>query len=115
MLNIQEENLTKAYYSIGEVAEMFEVNTSLIRFWANEFPSIRLRKNKKGNRMFSPRNIMQYVEIYTLVKVKGFKLDGAKKAIKLAKQSGESPIPAGEHDTVIAKLELIKQQLLSLR
>lgn len=115
MPKIREEDLIKPYYSIGEVSKMFDVNTSLIRFWGNEFPTVRLRKNKKGNRMFSPKNILQYAEIYTLVKERGFTLDGAKKAIKNSKVTGESPIPHLEHQFVIDRLEEIRTKLIALR
>lgn len=114
MPKIDKENLIKPYYSIGEVAKMFDVNASLIRFWGNEFPTIRLRKNKKGNRMFSPKNILQYDEIYTLVKERGFTLEGAKKAIKASKSTGESPIPILPQQHVIDKLESIRKKLLEL-
>jgi len=54
---IHTENLTKLYYSIGEVAQMFDVNTSLIRFWEKEFKTIQPKKNRRGNRMFTPKDI----------------------------------------------------------
>ena len=58
----------KIYYSIGEVAEMFDVNTSLIRFWEKKFDIIKPNKNKKGNRMFTPKDVDNLKLIYHLVK-----------------------------------------------
>jgi len=78
-----EENSTgKYYYSIGEVAKMFGVTTSMIRYWENEFDVLRPRKNKKGNRLFTQRDVRYVHMIYHLTKVKGYTLSGAKMALK---------------------------------
>ena len=74
--------MEKTYYSIGEVAKMFGVNTSLIRFWENEFDIIKPRKNKKGNRMFTRNDVDNFHIIYHLVKERGFTLNGAKIKLK---------------------------------
>ena len=74
--------MEKVYYSIGEVAKMFGVNTSLIRFWENEFDIIKPRKNKKGNRMFTRNDVDNFHIIYHLVKERGFTLNGAKIKLK---------------------------------
>jgi DNA-binding transcriptional MerR regulator len=109
---IQESDLTKLYYSIGEVAKMFDVNTSLIRFWEKEFPSVKPKKNKKGNRLFSPKNVLEIQRIYILVKEDGHTLEGAKKALKSKSPTQES---STSHKDVIAKLESIKSKLLLLK
>ena len=75
------ENL-KLYYSIGEVATMFNVNTSLIRFWEKEFDILKPKKNKKGNRLFTQQDVDNLKLIFHLVKERGFTLEGAKKKIK---------------------------------
>ena len=72
----------KFYYSIGEVADMFGVNTSTIRYWEKEFDVLRPRKNKKGNRLFTERDVRYVHVIYQLLKVKGYTLVGAKQALK---------------------------------
>ena len=78
-----EENSTgKYYYSIGEVAKMCGVSTSMIRYWENEFDVLRPRKNKKGNRLFTQRDVRYVHVIYHLTKVKGYTLAGAKMALK---------------------------------
>ena len=64
----KETKVEKLYYSIGEVAEMFHVNTSLIRFWEKEFDIIKPKKNKKGNRLFTKEDIDNFHIIYHLVK-----------------------------------------------
>lgn len=79
---MEENKLEKYYYSIGEVAKMFGVNTSMIRYWENEFDVLRPRKNKKGNRLFTQRDVRYVHVIYHLTKVKGYTLAGAKQALK---------------------------------
>lgn len=108
-MKVKEADLKKLYYSIGEVAEMFEVNTSLIRFWEKEFSVIKPKKNKKGNRLFTPKDISNFNKIYHLVKEQGHTLDGARKAIK------EKANIFNDKDLVIDKLEEIKQALLALK
>lgn len=78
----KEREIEKLYYSIGEVAEMFGVSKSLIRFWETEFDSLKPRKNSKGNRLFTQKDIDNLKIIYHLVKEKGFTLDGARKKLK---------------------------------
>ncbi len=72
----------KLYYSIGEVAKMFNVNTSLIRYWEKEFDIIKPKKNKKGNRLFIQDDVENFHIIYHLVKERGFTLKGAKTKLK---------------------------------
>ena len=73
---------SKLYYTIGEVAEMFNVNASTIRYWEQQFSVLRPRKNKKGNRLFTDRDIRYIRVIYNLVKEQGYTLDGARNALK---------------------------------
>ncbi|MBD98870.1 MAG: MerR family transcriptional regulator [Verrucomicrobia bacterium] len=77
---------SKLYYTIGEVSRMFDVNTSLIRFWEKEFDILKPKKNKKGNRLFRKQDIDNLKLIYHLVKVRGFTLDGAKKKLRENKE-----------------------------
>ena len=76
------EKSAKLYYSIGEVSKMFDVNTSLIRFWEKEFSILKPKKNAKGNRLFTQKDVDNLHIIYNLVKERGFTLDGAKKKMK---------------------------------
>ncbi len=69
------------FYSIGEVARMFGVNTSLIRYWEQQFDIIRPKKNKKGNRLFTPRDVDHFHIIYHLVKERGYTLKGAREKL----------------------------------
>jgi len=80
-MSMQDDEITKLYYSIGEVSEMFEVSKSLIRFWEAEFDILKPHKNSKGDRRFTQKNLDQFKIIYHLVKVRGFTLDGAKREI----------------------------------
>lgn len=113
MARITEHQLTKLYYSIGEVADMFDVNTSLIRFWEKEFPTIKLKKNKKGNRVFTPKDVLKIDTIYHLVKDRGFTLEGAKKAMKSGVDREETS--EGNTQEVIMRLESLKLKLIKLK
>ncbi|MBS2097925.1 MerR family transcriptional regulator [Carboxylicivirga linearis] len=105
----KEKKVEKLYYSIGEVAEMFDVNTSLIRFWEKEFDVIKPHKNKKGNRMFTPKDIENFHLIYHLVKEKGMTLKGAQKKLK---ENRDDTI----HDfEVVSKLKEIRGLLIEVR
>src|SRR5205085_4709583 len=81
----KEKEIEKLYYTIGEVAQMFNVNTSHIRFWSKEFEVIRPATNKKGNRLYTQSDIENFRKIYHLVKEKGFTLKGAKSELKDSK------------------------------
>ena len=72
----------KLYYSMGEVAEMFDVNQSLIRHWESQFSVLRPKRNKKGNRLFTPQDVENLKRIYHLVKECGMTLEGAKRAMR---------------------------------
>ena len=72
----------KLFYKIGEVAILFDVNVSLIRFWEKEFDILKPKKNKKGNRMFTKKDVANLTVIYHLVKERGFTLEGAKQKLK---------------------------------
>jgi len=74
----KEKEIQKMFYSIGEVADMFKVNTSHIRFWSKKFEIIKPATNKKGNRLFTVKDVENFKTIYHLVKEKGFTLKGAK-------------------------------------
>lgn len=87
MKPIDINSLDKLYYPIGEVAEMFEVSRSLLRYWENEFSFLTPRKNRKGDRLFTKENIQQIQIIHNLVKVRGFTLEGAKQELKKEKSN----------------------------
>jgi DNA-binding transcriptional MerR regulator len=107
--------LTKLYYSIGEVAAIFEVNTSLLRFWEKEFGISNLKKNKKGERLFTVKDIEYFNKIYHLVKNEGYTLDGAKKALKTKTVTKPVTSNSPSNDQLIKRLEKIKDHLLSLK
>lgn len=104
----KEPKIEKLYYTIGEVARMFNVNTSLIRFWEKEFDIIKPHKNKKGNRLFTPTDIENFHLIYHLVKEKGLTLKGAEKL----KENKEDTIQNFE---VISKLKNIRELLVDIK
>nr|WP_294935220.1 MerR family transcriptional regulator [uncultured Flavobacterium sp.] len=99
----------KRYYSIGELAKAFDVNTSLIRFWDKEFDILKPKKNAKGNRMFTPEDVKNLQLIYHLVKERGFTLDGARVHLK------EGQKKTLDKFEIIRKLETIKTQLTNIK
>ena len=113
----KEIDTVKLYYTIGEVAEMFEVNTSLIRFWEKEFDIIKPKKNKKGNRLFTPEDIDNFKVIYNLVKEQGLTLDGAKKYLKENRKAvkHEFKTEKTQFSEIENKLKTIKSTLIDLR
>lgn len=98
----------KLYYSIGEVAAMFGVKPSLIRFWENEFDVLKPTKNKKGNRMFTAEDIENLKEIFRLVKGEGYTLQGAKEKLKMRVLEEEDRIER-EDESVEQKREVIEK------
>ena len=104
----KEKPIEKLYYSIGEVANMFGVNTSLIRFWEKEFDMIKPTKNKKGNRLFTQQDIDNFHKIFHLVKEKGYTLSGAKEKLAVKNETNMEM-------EVIFKLQKIKSFLLDLK
>jgi DNA-binding transcriptional MerR regulator len=107
MLN-RTNTIEKIYFSIGEVAEMFQVNTSLLRFWEKEFPQLQPRKNTRGNRMYSKKDIELFTQIHELVREKGFTLDGAKNALKKKEALSDKEV-------IIQRLQNIRQELVNLQ
>ncbi|MCK9421211.1 MAG: MerR family transcriptional regulator [Bacteroidales bacterium] len=103
------KKIEKIYYSIGEVAELFEVNTSLIRFWEKEFDILQPQKNKKGNRLFTRQDLNNLRIIYHLVKERGYTLQGAKEKLRQNKED------VGKQVEIIDSLNQIKGFLLDLK
>lgn len=101
--------LTKLYYTIGEVAIMFEVAPSVIRYWDAEFPQLKPGKNSKGERKFTPRDIEQLKEIYHLVKEKGYTIDGARREMSIQKAEKKTQLK------VIEKLKSIKAEIQKIK
>ena len=105
----KEKEIQKSYYPIGEVAEMFGVNTSMIRFYEKEFEILQPKKNAKGNRLFRPEDISNLKIIFNLIKDKGFTLQGAKDFMKKNKKEVD------EQQKVIETLEKIKSFMVDLK
>ena len=99
----------KRYYKIGEVAQAFQVNTSLIRFWEKEFDVLKPKKNAKGNRLFTQEDLKNIKVIFNLVKERGFTLEGAKK--KLKKNLDE----IFNNQEIISRLESVKAELIKIK
>ena len=104
----KEREINKMYYTMGEFTEMFGVNASQIRFYEKEFEVLQPKKNKKGNRLFTPEDIENLKIIFHLVDEKGFTLKGAKEHLK------NNTTDVKENQKIISSLEKLKDFLLKL-
>jgi len=105
---VDEILFQKQYYTMGEVAEMFRVNQSLLRFWEAEFNILQPKKNKKGDRYFRPIDIKNLHLIYHLLRQRKYTIEGAKDFLK-------NNSKAEEKFETIKKLEEVKQFLLEMK
>ena len=106
---MEENEIEKRYYSIGEVAEILEVNTSLVRFWEKEFDILKPKRNKKGNRLFTQKDMANLKLIYHLVKERGFTLEGAKSKLR------ENREDTARNAEVVDRLKNIRQALMDIK
>ena len=105
----KDKPIEKMYYSIGEVSEMFNVATSLIRFWETEFDIIKPKKKGKGNRKYTPEDVENIRMVYQLVKEQGYTLQGAKEQIRL------NQLKAKDQAQAIHSLNELKDFLLRIK
>ncbi len=99
----------KLYYSIGEVAEMFGVNDTLLRFWEREFPQIAPKKGARGIRQYTKRDIETVRVVYNLVKVRGLRIEAAREALR---NNYNATVSATE---VVDRLRAIREELVNIR
>jgi DNA-binding transcriptional MerR regulator len=112
MAEAEKEQTEKLFYSISEVSDMFDLNASTLRFWEKEFEFLKPSKNKKGNRLFTQKDIDSIAKIVELVKHKGFTIQGAREQLKNGGAESFTPNNTAE---VIARLQKVKQQLINLK
>lgn len=101
--------INKLYYTMGEVTKMFDVNASQIRFYEKEFDILKPKKNKKGNRLFTDKDIKNLKIIFNLVKEKGYTIQGARDFLKSNKNEAQ------ENQRIIESLESLKVFLKEVR
>lgn len=107
----KDDAAAKNYYAIGEIAKMFKVRTSHIRFWTIQF-ALKMRTNRKGDRLYTPENIEQLKLIHHLVKVQGFTIAGAKAKMKELKHTNMEEL---QKNNIINTLKSLREILLQLR
>ncbi len=105
----KEKEIEKQYYSIGEVAAMFQVAPSLIRFWESEFEVLKPKKSKKGNRLFTKSDIENLRLVYHLVKERGYTIQGAREVLK------NRSVQTKDKVEIIHSLEKIREFLVSMK
>ena len=91
LIEVPEDEILyqKQYYSISEVAQWFRVNTSLVRYWENEFDIVKPRKNRKGDRLFRPEDVKNLQLIYQLLRQRKYTIEGAKEYIKVNRKKAD--------------------------
>ena len=99
----------KIYYSVGEVCEMFGVNASLLRFWEEEFPMLKIKKDSKGHRKYTPKDVDNLRLIYHLVKEQGMTLEGARKRMR------SNPEGVSHDAEIVERLKNIRNMLAALK
>ena len=111
MISIPDDELLfkKQYYSIGEVAEMFSLNTSLLRYWETEFDILKPLKNRKGDRHFRPEDIKNLSLIHHLLRQRKYTIEGAKDYLKKNKSKAQ------QNFELIQRLEKLRKFLLELK
>jgi DNA-binding transcriptional MerR regulator len=106
--------IDKFYYTIGEVSEILNTPASQLRFWSGEF-DLKIRKNRKGDRLFQKEDMEMLRQIRYLLKVEGYTIEGAKKHLKLHKNVEVKEEMAATSSDKIPDLSLIKTELLALK
>ena len=108
-MSLNNKSTEKLFYKISEVAEIFDINISAVRFWEKEFDILKPKKNKKGNRLFTPKDIENIKIIYYLLKERGFTVEGAKKKLK------ENKLDTIDNVQIIGHLKEIRKFLSKLK
>lgn len=101
----------KLFYTMGEVSELFDVKPSLLRYWEEQFPTLKPKRNKKGNRLYSPQDVEQLKTIYHLVKERGMTIEGAKKALREQRKEGT----VARNAALMERLQRIRALLIEVR
>ena len=99
----------KLYYSISELSKHFDVAPSLLRYWESEFNSIKPRRNSKGTRFYTKKDVEEIAKIHLLVKEQGYTLQGAREQLKKNKSKIDSK------SEVVAKLETVREMLIQIK
>ncbi len=101
----------KLFYSMGEVAEMFDVRPSLLRYWEEHIPQLRPKRTGKGNRRYTEKDIELIKTIYHLVKERGMRIEGATKALRQQRRTGE----VADNAALLEHLQRIRALLVEVR
>ena len=100
--------MEKLFYSISEVAEMFSVNQSNLRFWEKEFKQLKPKRNDKGTRFYTPEDIQVIKQIIYLVNEQKLTLDGARRKLNQKKDV------IAKQQEVVERLKRIKEELIGI-
>lgn len=109
---MKKEKIEKLYYSISEVSKITGLKQYVLRFWETEFPMLKPRKNRAGNRTYRQTDIDTILRIKDFLYVQKYTIDGARDRIK----SGTTKDLSDDRDSIIYRevLKKVKEELLSL-
>lgn len=99
---------TKRYWTISEVAEQFDVNASLLRYWEKEFSALEPKKQGSGKRAYTAKDIEIIGVLHDLLKHKGYTIDGAKRQLKQALKEHR------QMEALRQRLEAIRAELVAI-
>ena len=109
---IDTNSLTKRYYTISEVSDMFDVTKSLLRYWESEFKEIQPRKDRGGTRRYTAKDIDKIDQIYDLLKNRGFTIEGAKKELSNSvSRPRKNKLLKTKLESVLIRLRKIRDEL----
>jgi DNA-binding transcriptional MerR regulator len=114
-LKRNRENNIKLYYSISEVSNITDIKAYVLRFWEKEFPSLKPRKNRGGNRIYQEREIDLINRIKTLLYDEGYTIEGARQKLRATRQSIKKTTGKSNNKSLQAKIKEIKKDLKDLQ
>lgn len=116
---LKEKTIERIYWTIGEVAAQLGVNTSLLRYWEKEFGVLRPKRTGKGDRLYTKDDIAKIREIRSLLRERGFTIQGAKDQLRSTKRAEDRPVTPGPPDAtvreVIERLQRVREELVLMR
>jgi len=131
---LKDRTIERIYWTIGETADQLGVNTSLLRYWEKEFGTLRPKRTTKGDRLYTKEDIARIREIRSLLKERGFTIQGAKDQLKRTRRGGPEPeteaveelppaapvpvvqgVPEASVREAIDRLQRVRQELLAMR
>ena len=110
MRSDEKPNVDKLFYRIGEVSKILGVDPSVIRYWESEYPGVRPRRSKTGQRVYSQKDLQRLEHIKKLRYMQGYTTQGTRQALRRAGLEAREP-----NDPLVVENERMRQSLTELR